>query len=83
MRLPTSTKIGKARLFSPPSVGKIIYTSPKDDATKCPQAKPENATAFKPCPGKVLSPTQYKSGIEVRLKGIPNSPKGLPVGIGP
>lgn len=56
---------------------------PKSLATRWAQAKPEKATALRPWPGKVLSPTQYRPGTEVRLNGIPSKPQGLPVGIGP
>ena len=32
---------------------------PKSHSTRCAQPKPEKTTALTPCPGKVLSPTQY------------------------
>ena len=56
---------------------------PRSHSTLCAQPKPENTTAFTPCPGKVLSPTQYKPLTAVLLNGIPSMPRGRLEGIGP
>ena len=47
------------------------------------QAKPLKATALSPWPGKQESPTQYRSGIAVRLNGIGSNPGSRTAGTGP
>ena len=61
----------------------FLGSSPRSARALCAQAKPENATALTPWPGKVLSPTQYRESTSVRLKGIPRRPRGLLEGMGP
>jgi hypothetical protein len=40
------------------------------------QPKPLNTTALTPCPGNVLSPTQYSPGMLVVLNGMLSMPSG-------
>ena len=57
--------------------------SPRSAPTRWAQAKPLNATALRPWPGKQESPTAYKPWMAVRLKGIGSRPGRRRAGIGP
>ena len=46
-------------LYAPSMIGSVGLM-PRSQSTRCAQPKPENTTALTPCPGNVLSPTQYR-----------------------